>query len=116
MYELSGTIFCSPAPFGSSFKRTVNTFVLVLIAVTSYSLNSSTGVVAPESEKNEIKSPTLNASPDASASSTAIDVAPAASSETVRAATTCSYASPAAQISTPIELPCVPAVLAAHSP
>ena len=34
MYELAGIILCSPAPFGSSFQRTVNSFELVSIAVT----------------------------------------------------------------------------------
>ena len=76
MYELSATAFCRPAPFGSSFKRIVNTFELVLIAVTSYSLKSSIGVSCPESEKKEIKSPTLNALPDASTSSIVTDVSP----------------------------------------
>ena len=77
------------------------------MAVTSYSLNSSTGVSADESEKNEIKSPILNASPDASTSSTAIDVEPTASSVTVKTELehTCSYAVELAQISTLIAFP-----------
>ena len=100
MYELSGTMFCSPAPFGSSFSLIVSSFELVSIAVTSYSLNSSTAVVPAESEKNEIKSPILNAEPDASTSSTAIVVEPTASSPTVSRLPlkTCSYAVELAQI------------------
>ena len=82
MYELSGITFCRPAPFGSSFRRIVK--VSVEIETTSYSLNSSTGTVPDESEKNEIKSPTLNALPDKSASSTSTVVAPAESSPTVK--------------------------------
>ena len=78
MYELSAITLCRPAPFGSPSKRIVNTFELVLIAVTSYSLKSSTGVSCPESEKKEIKSPTLNALPDASTSSIVTDVSPIA--------------------------------------
>ena len=69
MKESSGMAFCKPAPFGSSFNLIVK--LLVEMDTTSYSLNSSTGVVAPASEKNEIRSPTLKAKPAESASSTA---------------------------------------------
>ena len=34
IFELSGIAVCKPAPHGSSFKRIVNAFVDVLIAVT----------------------------------------------------------------------------------
>ena len=111
-------MFCTPAPLGSSFNLIVKSFVD--IAVTSYSFPVSpvTGVVPAESEKKEIMSPTLITLLAKSASSTAIVVAPTASSPTVKllADKTCSYAVAVAQIATPIELPHVPADLAAHSP
>ena len=65
-------------------------------------------------DENEIKSPTLNAVP----ASTLITVAPTASSPTVwlDEPKFCSYAVAFVHIDTPSELPCVPAVLAPHSP
>jgi hypothetical protein len=50
IFESSGIAVCKPAPDGSSFKRIVNAFVDVLIAVTSYSLKSSTDTVFAVSE------------------------------------------------------------------
>ena len=108
----------TPWPLTSSFKRTVRSWVA--IAVTSYSLPSSpemwANAVASEDAsavEKEIISPTLNAVP----ASTLIVVAPAASSPTVwlDEPKFCSYAVALGQRETPIELPHVPAVRAAHS-
>ena len=93
----------------------------MLIAVISYSFPSSLALnvnaVASEEAsalEKDMRSPTLNAVP----SSTLTVVEPLASSVTVwlEEPRFCSYAVAFPHIETPIELPCVPAVLAAHSP
>ena len=113
-------MLCVPPPLGSSNFLIVITFVDVLTAVTSYSLHASPGtaVVPAEFVKNDTISPTAITLSAKSISSTAISVDPAASSPTVKDEDeiTCSYAVAVAQMSTPKELPHVPAVLAAHSP
>ena len=126
MKLLSGIAIFVPAPFGSSFKRIVNVFDVVLRAVTSYSLPSSPDICVnePKSDdesepENEMMSPTFIAKPDLSTSSTTIVVSPIAvdaSFTRFSVPKCCSYARVFAQSETPIELPCVPAVLAAKSP
>ena len=98
--------------------------MLELIAVTSYSLPSSperyAKAVGSEDEsalENEIRSPTLNAYPEESASSTATTVSPADSAAAVKLfePKCCSYTVAEGHTWIPIELPQVPADLAYQS-
>ena len=96
--------FCNPPPFTSSNNLIVIVLSLELIEVVSYS-------ILPVSQKLTI-SPTLNTD----SSVTDITVWPAASKPEVVVTAVCSYAVALAHIETPIVFPCVPAVLAVHSP
>ena len=126
MKLLSGIAIFVPEPFGSSFRRIVNVFDVVLRAVTSYSLPSSPDkcVKEPKSDEesepeNAMISPTFIENPARSTSSTTIVVSPIAVDESftrLLVPKCCSYARVFAQSETPIELPCTPAVLAAKSP
>ena len=95
------------------------------IPVTSYSLPSSPEMCAKRvtseeelADENEIISPTLKAKFDLSASSTSMVVSPIAPAPSTKLSVhiCCSKAVALGQIVTPIELPYVPAVRAAHSP